>query len=137
MKKIDTNLYNELKERGLLYQCTDEEALKKALESGKPITIYEGSDPTADSLHIGHCVPYCILRKFQKAGHKVLVLMGGATACIGDPSGNTELRKMLTEITNAANIDITNDLFIKNSRLIMILSLNFFNYITYNEQNLS
>ena len=65
MKKTDTNLYNELKERGLLYQCTDEEALKKALESGEPITLYEGSDPTADSLHIGHCVPYCILRRFQ------------------------------------------------------------------------
>jgi len=96
MNKVDTNLYNELKERGLLYQCTDEEALKKALESGKPITLYEGTDPTADSLHIGHCVPYTILRRFQKAGHKVLVLMGGATASIGDPSGKTEMRKMLS-----------------------------------------
>lgn len=105
MKKVDTNLYNELKERGLLYQSTDEEALKKMLESGKPITLYEGSDPTADSLHIGHCVPYCILRRFQKAGHKVLVLMGGATACIGDPSGRTEMRKMLSkeEIENNIN----------------------------------
>ena len=96
MTKVDTNLYNELKERGLLYQCTDEEALKKALESGEPITLYEGTDPTADSLHIGHCVPYTILRRFQKAGHKVLVLMGGATASIGDPSGKTEMRKMLS-----------------------------------------
>ncbi len=96
MNKVDTNLYNELKERGLLYQCTDEEALKAALESGKPITLYEGTDPTADSLHIGHCVPYTILRRFQKAGHKVLVLMGGATASIGDPSGKTEMRKMLS-----------------------------------------
>ena len=97
MTKIDTNLYNELKERGLLYQCTDEEALKRMLESGKPVTLYEGSDPTADSLHIGHCVPYCILRRFQRAGHKVLVLMGGATACIGDPTGKTEMRKMMTK----------------------------------------
>ncbi len=96
MTKIDTNLYNELKERGLLYQCTDEESLKKTLESGKPITLYEGTDPTADSLHIGHCVPYTILRRFQKAGHKVLVLMGGATASIGDPSGKSEMRKMLS-----------------------------------------
>ena len=96
MKKTNTNLYNELKERGLLYQCTNEERLKEMLESGSPITLYEGSDPTADSLHIGHCVPYCILRRFQQAGHKVLVLMGGATACIGDPSGKTELRKMLS-----------------------------------------
>ena len=96
MNKVDTNLYNELKERGLLYQSTDEEALKKMLESGEPITVYEGTDPTADSLHIGHCVPYTILRRFQKAGHKVLVLMGGATASIGDPSGKTEMRKLLS-----------------------------------------
>lgn len=93
---VDKNLYKELKERGLLYQCSDEDALKRKLESGEPIIVYEGSDPTADSLHIGHCVPYCILRRFQKAGHKVLVLMGGATACIGDPSGKDSMRKMLT-----------------------------------------
>lgn len=105
MKKTDTNLYNELKERGLLYQCTNEEKLKEMLESGAPITLYEGSDPTADSLHIGHCVPYCILRRFQKAGHKVLVLMGGATACIGDPSGKTEMRKMLTKEEINHNIE--------------------------------
>ena len=105
MKKTNTNLYNELKERGLLYQCTNEERLKEILESGQPITLYEGSDPTADSLHIGHCVPYCILRRFQKAGHKVLVLMGGATACIGDPSGKTELRKMLSPEEIKHNIE--------------------------------
>ena len=102
---VNTNLYNELKERGLLYQCTDEEALKKALESGEPITLYEGTDPTADSLHIGHCVPYTILRRFQKAGHKVLVLMGGATASIGDPSGKSEMRKMLTYEEVNSNIE--------------------------------
>ena len=105
MKKTNTNLYNELKERGLLYQCTNEEKLKEMLESGTPITLYEGSDPTADSLHIGHCVPYCILRRFQKAGHKVLVLMGGATACVGDPSGKTELRKMLSKEEINYNIE--------------------------------
>ena len=105
MAKTNTNLYNELKERGLLYQCTDEEALKKALESGEPITLYEGTDPTADSLHIGHCVPYTILRRFQKAGHKVLVLMGGATASIGDPTGKSEMRKMLTYDEVQSNIE--------------------------------
>ena len=105
MTKVDINLYNELKERGLLYQCTDEEALKKMLESGTPITLYEGTDPTADSLHIGHCVPYTILRRFQKAGHKVLVLMGGATASIGDPSGKTEMRKMLSYEEVQSNIE--------------------------------
>ena len=101
----NTNLYNELKERGLLYQCSNEEALKKKLESGEPIVVYEGSDPTANSLHIGHCVPYCILRRFQKAGHKVLVLMGGATASIGDPSGKDSMRKMLTYEEIAQNIN--------------------------------
>ena len=101
----DTNLFNVLKERGLLYQCTDEEALKNMLESGVPVTLYEGSDPTADSLHIGHCIPYCILRRFQKAGHKVLVLMGGATACIGDPSGRNEIRKIMTKEQIEANIE--------------------------------
>lgn len=104
MRKIKTDLLNILKERGLLYQCTDEEALKKLLESGKQITLYEGTDPTADSLHIGHCVPYCILRRFQQAGHKVLLLMGGATACVGDPSGKSELRKMLDKKTINENI---------------------------------
>lgn len=105
MVKVDTNLYNTIKERGLLYQCTDEEGLKKLLESGKPVTLYEGTDPTADSLHIGHCVPYCILRRFQKAGHKVIILMGGATACIGDPSGKQEMRKMLTKKQVQENIE--------------------------------
>ena len=105
MSKIDTNLYKELKERGLLYQSTDEEALKKMLESGQPITVYEGTDPTADSLHIGHCVPYTILRRFQKAGHKVLVLMGGATASIGDPSGKSEMRKLLSLDDVKSNIE--------------------------------
>lgn len=105
MKQVDKNLFNTLKERGLLYQCTDEEALKKVLESGEPITLYEGTDPTADSLHIGHCVPYCILRRFQQAGHKVLLLMGGATACIGDPSGKTEMRGIMTKEKVAENIE--------------------------------
>lgn len=105
MTKVDTNLFKTLNERGLLYQCTDEDKLMEMLSSGVPVTLYEGTDPTADSLHIGHCVPYCILRRFQQAGHKVLLLMGGATACVGDPSGKTELRKMLTKEEIASNIE--------------------------------
>lgn len=105
MKKIDTNLYNVLKERGLLYQCTDEEKFKQLLETNQPFTLYEGTDPTADSLHIGHCVPYCILRRFQQAGHKVVLLMGGATACIGDPTGKQEVRKMLSKEDVESNIE--------------------------------
>ncbi len=107
--KIDTNLFKELKERGLLYQCTDEEALKKMLESGKSIAVYEGTDPTADSLHIGHCVPYVIMRRFQKAGHKVYLLMGGATACIGDPSGKSDMRKLMSKEQIQSNIDKIKD----------------------------
>ena len=107
--KINTNLFKELKERGLLYQCTDEEALKKMLESGKPIAIYEGTDPTADSLHIGHCVPYVILRRFQKAGHKVYLLMGGATACIGDPTGRSDIRKVMSKEQIQSNIEKIKD----------------------------
>ncbi len=98
-------LYETLKDRNLLYQCTDEEKLKGMLSSGIPITLYEGTDPTADSLHIGHCVPYCILRRFQQAGHRVLLLMGGATACVGDPSGKTEMRKMLSKEQINENIE--------------------------------
>lgn len=94
---IDKNLYKVLKERGLLYQSTDEAKLKDILESGTPITLYEGTDPTMDSIHIGHCVPFCILRRFQKAGHKVLLLMGGATAAVGDPTGKSEMRKVLSK----------------------------------------
>lgn len=109
MKTTDTKLYSVLKERGLLYQCTDEDGLKKILESGVPVTLYEGSDPTADSLHIGHCVPYCILRRFQKAGHKVLLLMGGATACIGDPSGRSEARNIMSKEQIASNIEKIKD----------------------------
>lgn len=94
---IDKNLYKVLKEKGLLYQSTDEAKLKDILESGTPITLYEGTDPTMDSIHIGHCVPFCILRRFQKAGHKVLLLMGGATAAVGDPTGKSEMRKILSK----------------------------------------
>ncbi len=101
----DKKLYEILKERSLLYQCSDEEMLKAKLESGEPLVVYEGSDPTADSLHIGHCVPYCILRRFQQAGHKVILLMGGATASIGDPSGKDSIRKMLTKQEIQNNID--------------------------------
>ena len=97
-------LFETLKERNLLYQTTDEEGLKKLL-SNKQITIYSGTDPTADSMHIGHCVPCAILRRFQQAGHKVIVLVGGATAAIGDPSGKTDLRPMLSQEQLAKNIE--------------------------------
>ena len=98
------NLYEQLKDRGLIYQSTDEAKLKELL-NGSPVAIYTGTDPTADSLHIGHCVPACIMRRLQQAGHKVIILVGGATAAIGDPSGKTEMRKMLTQDQLSHNIE--------------------------------
>ncbi|MBQ9795599.1 MAG: tyrosine--tRNA ligase [Clostridia bacterium] len=98
------NLYETLKDRGLLYQSTDEETLKTLL-NGSPITVYTGTDPTADSLHIGHCVPACIMRRLQKAGHKVIILVGGATAAIGDPTGKTDMRPMLSREQLNHNIE--------------------------------
>lgn len=97
-------LFETLKERNLLYQSTDEEKLKYLLDNDK-VTVYTGTDPTADSLHIGHCVPCTILRRFQQAGHKVIILVGGATAAIGDPSGKTDMRPMLTKEQLEHNIE--------------------------------
>jgi len=98
------NLYETLKDRNLLYQSTDEEKLKELL-NGKKITAYTGTDPTADSLHIGHCVPACIMRRLQKAGHQVIILVGGATAAIGDPTGKTDMRPMLSHEQLEHNIE--------------------------------
>lgn len=98
------NLYETLKDRNLLYQSTDEEKLKNLLSTEK-ITVYSGTDPTADSLHLGHCVPCTILRRFQQTGHKVIILVGGATAAIGDPTGKTDMRPMLTKEQLKRNIE--------------------------------
>ena len=88
-----TKLFETLKERGYVYQTTNEEAVKKIC-NGDPTTVYLGIDPTADSLHIGHFFSLMMIKYFQDAGHKVIVLVGGATALIGDPSGRTDMRKM-------------------------------------------
>ena len=98
------NLFETLVDRNLLYQSTDVELLKKMLSDGK-VTVYTGTDPTMDSLHIGHCVPCTILRRFQQAGHKVIILVGGATAAIGDPTGKTDMRPMLTKEQLNHNIE--------------------------------
>ena len=88
-------LYETLKDRNLLYQTTNEELLKKLLNEEK-ITVYCGTDPSMDSLHIGHCIPCTIMRRFQQAGHRVIILLGGATAAIGDPTGKSAMRPMLS-----------------------------------------
>jgi tyrosyl-tRNA synthetase len=84
-----------LQERGFIQQCTDIDGLSKAMDEG-PITLYEGCDPTGPSLHIGHMVPYFAMRHLHEAGHKVIVLMGGGTARIGDPSGKSTMRQIIS-----------------------------------------
>lgn len=98
------NGFDILKERGFVYQLTDEEELPKAL-NGEGITFYVGFDPTADSLHIGHLLPVMAMRMLQQAGHKPVALVGGATAQVGDPSGKSEIRKMLTKEQIAGNAE--------------------------------
>ncbi len=89
------DIISELQWRGLLADCTDLEALSKSLATG-PITLYCGFDPTSDSLHVGNLVPLLALRRFQLAGHHPIAVAGGATGCIGDPSGKTAERQLLT-----------------------------------------
>mgnify|MGYP000888609834 CR=1 FL=1 len=98
------NIYEELKWRGLVSDCTDEKALGKLLES-KSVTLYCGFDPTADSLHVGSLVPLLALRRFQNAGHRPIAVAGGATGMIGDPSGKTAERQLLTREILQANIE--------------------------------
>ena len=98
------NVYQEFKERGLLAQSTNEEAIAKLLENEK-VTFYIGFDPTADSLHVGHFMQMKIMAHMQRAGHRPIALFGGGTGMIGDPSGKTDMRKMLTKETIAHNIE--------------------------------
>ncbi|MDD4624428.1 MAG: tyrosine--tRNA ligase, partial [Bacilli bacterium] len=89
-------MFEELKERGYIYQSTNEDSIKYMLNN-KKITFYLGIDPTADSLHIGHFFALTLVRRLQKMGHHPIVLIGGATALIGDPSGRSDLRKTLSK----------------------------------------
>lgn len=93
---MEKTKYDLIKERGYVYQVTDEEAVKELI-NGKPITFYLGIDPTADSLHIGHFFALTMVRRLQKLGHKPVILVGGATGMIGDPSGRSDMRKMITK----------------------------------------
>lgn len=97
------DLLQDLTWRGIIYQQTDEEGLKDTL-SKEPISLYCGVDPTADSMHIGHLLPFLTLRRFQQHGHRPIVLVGGATGLIGDPSGKSEERKLLTLETVQDNV---------------------------------
>ena len=97
-------IYEELVARGLIAQVTDEEKIRELVNNGKA-TFYIGFDPTADSLHVGHFMALCLMKRLQMAGNKPIALVGGGTALIGDPSGRSDMRKMLTREDIAHNIE--------------------------------
>ena len=97
-------LYDELVARGLIAQVTDEELIKDLINNGKA-TFYIGFDPTADSLHVGHFMALCLMKRLQMAGNKPIALVGGGTAMIGDPSGRQDMRKMMTEEQIQHNVE--------------------------------
>ena len=97
-------VFDELKARGLLAQLTDEEEIKELINNGKA-TFYIGFDPTADSLHVGHFMALCLMKRMQMAGNKPIALIGGGTAMIGDPSGRSDMRTMMTKETIQHNVD--------------------------------
>ena len=97
-------VYDELVARGLIAQVTNEEEIKKMINEGKA-TFYIGFDPTADSLHVGHFMALCLMKRLQMAGNKPIALIGGGTAMIGDPSGRTDMRQMMTKETINHNIE--------------------------------
>ena len=97
-------IFDELKARGLLAQLTDEEEIKELINNGKA-TFYIGFDPTADSLHVGHFMALCLMKRLQMAGNKPIALIGGGTGMIGDPSGRSDMRTMMTPETIQHNCD--------------------------------
>ncbi len=133
------NVYDVLKERGFLKQLTHEEEMKEIFAKEK-VTFYIGFDPTADSLHIGHFIAMMFMSHMQKAGHRPIALVGGGTAMIGDPSGRTDMRKMLTKeeidhniscIKNQLSrlIDFTDDKAILENNADWLLDLNYVDFI--------
>ena len=102
--EIKMTIYDELVARGLIAQVTDEEEIKELINAGKA-TFYIGFDPTADSLHIGHFMALCLMKRLQMAGNKPIALLGGGTGMIGDPSGRSDMRQMMTVETINHNIE--------------------------------
>ncbi len=96
--------FEELQRRGLIAQLTDEKEIKELIDNGKA-TFYIGFDPTADSLHVGHFMALCLMKRLQMAGNKPIVLLGGGTGMIGDPSGKSDMRKMMTKETIDHNVE--------------------------------
>lgn len=132
-------VYEELKARGLVAQTTNEEEIKKLIDGGKAI-FYTGYDPTADSLHVGHLLQLIVMRHLQRAGNKPIALIGGGTAMVGDPSGRTDMRSMLTreQIDHNASrfkeqmariVDFTEDRAIMVNNADWLMDLNYVEFL--------
>ena len=93
--ELTGNVFDVLKERGLIAQCTHEDEIRELLGKEK-VTFYIGFDPTADSLHVGHFLQMVVMRHMQLAGHRPIALVGGGTGMVGDPTGRTDMRQMMT-----------------------------------------
>ena len=134
-----SNIYETLVERGIIAQCTNEEKVKEILNNSN-VPFYIGFDPTADSLHIGHFVQIIVMMHMQKAGHKPIALVGGGTGKVGDPSGKTDMRKMLTDEDLAKNVaglksqlsrflDFDNDKAMMVNNADWLLNLNYVDFL--------
>ena len=132
-------LYDELVARGLIAQVTNEEEIKKLINACKAV-FYIGFDPTADSLHVGHFMALCLMKRLQMAGNKPIALIGGGTAMIGDPSGRTDMRQMMTKETIEHNcecfkkqmsrfIDFSDDKALMVNNADWLLDLNYIEFI--------
>ena len=132
-------LYDELVARGLIAQVTNEEEIKKLINAGKAV-FYIGFDPTADSLHVGHFMALCLMKRLQMTGNKPIALIGGGTAMIGDPSGRTDMRQMMTKETIEHNcecfkkqmsrfIDFSDDKALMVNNADWLLDLNYIEFI--------
>ena len=104
LKEKIMKIYDELVARGLIAQVTDEKEIRELIDNGKA-TFYIGFDPTADSLHVGHFMALCLMKRLQMAGNRPIALLGGGTGMVGDPSGRTDMRKMLTKEDIDRNIE--------------------------------
>jgi len=133
------NVFDTLKERGFIAQLTHEEQIKDLLKNNK-VSFYIGFDPTADSLHVGHFLQMMVMAHMQRAGHKPIALIGGGTAMVGDPSGRTDMRKMMTRETISHNaerfkhqlskfIDFSNDRAIMVNNADWLLNLNYVDFL--------
>lgn len=134
-----SNVFDVLQERGFIAQCTHEDEIKELLGKEK-ITFYIGFDPTADSLHVGHFIPVMAMAHMQRAGHRPIALVGGGTAMVGDPTGKTDMRKMMTPEIIAENAEafkkqLSKFIDFENGKAIManngdwLLGLNYVNFL--------